>query len=157
MKNRLLFLTLALTLTVPAIALRAEPPPAGAAPAAKEKDDETELGRTMSKLNGAWRKLRKQAADATANASSLELAATVKAAAEKAVTLEPAMAADKPAADRPAFIAAYQKQMKDFIALADQLAATFKANDNAAAQALIQKMGAAQKEGHKEFKKPDQH
>ena len=156
MKNRLLFLILALTLTFPAAALRAADPQPGA-PAPKEKDEDPELGKTMSKMNGAWRKLRKQAADATANASSIEFAATIKASAEKALTLEPAMAADKPAADRPKFIADYQKQMKDFIALADQLSAAFKANDNAAAQAIIQKMGAAQKEGHKEFKKPDQH
>ena len=156
MKNRLLFLALALTLTFPAASLRAADPQPGA-PAPKEKEDETELGKAMSKMNGAWRKLRKQAGDATANASSLELATTMKACAEKALTFEPAMAADKPAADRSKFVADYQKQMKDFIALADQLTAAFKANDNAAAQALIQKMGAAQKEGHKEFKKPDQH
>ncbi|MDB6167108.1 MAG: hypothetical protein JWQ83_2248 [Lacunisphaera sp.] len=154
MKNRLLFLVLAFTLTFPATALRAaEPPPAGATSA--PQDDETELGRTMSKLNGAWRKLRKQAADATANAKSLEFVATIKAAAEKALTLEPAKAEDVPAAERAKFIADYRAQMKDFIAQIDKLGEAFKANDNAAAQAIIQKMGAMQKEGHKEFKRPE--
>ena len=151
MKNRLLFLALAVTLCCPpaALPLRAEDPKP------PQKDEDTELGKTMGKLNGAWRKIRKQAADAASNAASLEQVAIVKAAAEKALTLTPAKVADVPAADQAKFVADFQAQMKDFIVLADQLAAAFTANDNAAAQALIQKMGAAQKEGHKNFKRPD--
>jgi soluble cytochrome b562 len=150
MKNRLLFLALALVICLPAA-----PVARAQEHEQKKKDDETELGKTMEKLNGAWRKLRKQAGDAASNAASLDLAATVKACAEKALTFKPAKVADVPAADQEKFVADYQKQMKDFVALADQLVAAFKANDNAGAQDLIKKMGAAQKEGHKEFKRPD--
>lgn len=150
MKNRLLFLVLTLASSLPlAPVLRAQEHEH------KKKADETELGNTMEKMSGAWRKLRKQAGDATSNASSLELVATVKACAEKALTFKPARAEDVPAADRAKFIADYQTQMKEFVAQAGRLAEAFQAGDNAAAQALIQKMGAMQKEGHKEFKRPD--
>ena len=153
MKNRLLLLVLALTLMFPVASLRAADPQPGAAPA--PKDDETELGKTMSKLNGAWRKLRKQIADPANNASSLELVATVKAAAVQSLTLKPAKVEDVPAADREKFVADYQAQMKTFIATADQLESALKANDNTGAQAIMQKMGGMQKEGHKEFKRPE--
>lgn len=150
MKNRLLLTALALALCLPvAPALRAQEHEK------KKKSDETELGNTMEKMNGAWRKVRKQAPDAASNASSLELVATIKACAEKALTFKPARIEDVPAADREKFVAEFQKDMKEFIGLVGQLEAAFKANDNAAAQELIKKMGAAQKEGHKEFKRAD--
>lgn len=148
MKNRLLLLALALTLGLPAVPLvRAADAP---------KHDETELGKTMEKLNGAWRKLRKQVADPAANAASLELVATIAASAEKALTFKPARVEDVPAADREKFVAAYQAGMKDFIVQIAKLKDALTANDNAGAQAIIQKIGALQKEAHKEFKRPDQ-
>ena len=150
MKKTPLLLVLALAICLPAApALRAQEAEH------KKKADETELGNTMEKMNGAWRKLRKQAADAASNASSLELVATVKACAEKALTFKPARLADVPPADQEKFLADYQKQMKDFVAAVGQLETALKAGDNAAAGDLIKKMGAMQKEGHKEFKKQD--
>lgn len=121
----------------------------------EHKEPETELGNAMDKMNGAWRKLKKQVADPASNASSLELVATISAAAEKALTFTPARAADVPAADRAKFIADYQAQMKAFIAEIAKLGAALKANDNAGADAIVKKMGALQKEGHKDFKRPD--
>lgn len=150
MKNRLLLTTLALCLCLPAATLsRAEEH------AQNKKADETELGKVMEKMNGAWRKLRKQAGDPASNAASLELVAAVKAGLEKALTYKPAKVEDIPAADRGKFVADYQEDMKNVIALVGQLEAAFKANDNAAAVDLIQKIGAAQKEAHKEFKRPE--
>jgi hypothetical protein len=149
MKNRLLCLALALTVCLPAApGLRAQEK-------REHKDPETELGNTMEKMNGAWRKLRKQVADPAGNAASLELVATISACAEKALTFKPARVEDVPAADREKFIADYQVQMKDFGAQVRKLEEALKADDNATAAAIVQKMGAMQKEGHKEFKLPD--
>lgn len=148
MKSRLL--PLALALLVGCVA-----PAPGRAQEKKPKEPETELGNTMDKMNGAWRKLRKQLADPASNAASLELVATISAAADKAATLKPARLADVPAADQAKFIADYQAQMKEFIAQIAKLGAALKANDNAAADAIVRKMGAMQKEGHKDFKRPD--
>jgi hypothetical protein len=151
MKNRFLPLAAVLLLSFLSTALLR----AADAPKAEQKEPETELGKTMEKLNGSWRKLRKQAADPTLNASSIELVAAISAGMEKALTLKPAKADDVPAADREKFIKDYQAQMKETMALLPKLDAALKANDNAAAQALIQKIGAMQKEAHKQFKRPE--
>ena len=149
MKTRLLPLALVLILVFPAAAiLRAQEKP-------EHKEPETELGKTMEDVNGAWRKLRKQVADPASNAASLELVATINAGLTKALTFKPAKADDLPAADREKFIQSYQARMKEFIDLLPKLQAALKANDNTAAQALVQKMGAMQKEDHKEFRRPE--
>jgi len=150
MKYLLLCLALALTVCLPAApALRAQEQET------KKKAEETELGRTMEKLNGAWRKLRRQAADPASNVASLELVAIIKAGGEKALTLTPARAADVPAADREEFITDYRKDMKDFLFQIGKLEEAFKAGDNTAAPDLVKKIGDLQKEAHKEFKRPD--
>jgi soluble cytochrome b562 len=109
----------------------------------------------MSTLNSAWRKLRRQAGDAASNASSLEQVAIVKIAALKSATLIPEKAKDVPAADREKFVQAYKKQMEEFLADLDKLAAAFKANDNATAQTLVTKLGTMQRDGHKEFRREE--
>jgi uncharacterized protein with von Willebrand factor type A (vWA) domain len=149
MKIRLLPFTLAFLLACPAVS------PLRAQEKREHKEPDTELGKTMEKMNGAWRKLRKQVADPAGNAASLELVATISACAEKALTFQPARVEDLPAADRAKFIANYQAQMKDFGVQVAKLGEALKAGDNAAASAIVQKMGAMQKEGHKDFKRPD--
>ncbi len=149
MKKHTLFLALALLLAFPLAPLLS------GQEKREHKEPDTELGKTMEKFNGAWRKLRKQAADPAANASSLELVATIQAGLEKAFTLTPAKAADVPAAAREKFIQSYHAKLKEFIALLPGLQTALKANDNAAAQAIVQKMGTTQREDHKEFKRPE--
>ena len=156
MKKRFLPITLILTLFFPAATLvRAEDKPAPTEEKPGKKEEETELGKTMEKVNGAWRKLRKQAADPASNASSLELVATISAGTEKALTLQPDKAKDLPEADRPKFIEAYQAKMKEFVAKLAKLNDAFKAGDNPVAVALIKELGTLQREGHKEYKRPD--
>lgn len=149
MKNHPLPFFLALLLAFPIVSILPAQEKGG------QKEPETELGKSMEKINRAWRKLRKQAADPASNASSLELVATINAGLEKALTLKPAKADDVPAAEREKFIAAFQASLKEFIIQLAKLEATFKANDNTGAEALIQKLREMQKEEHKEFKRPD--
>lgn len=153
MNQRPLLVSLALlfatALALPAFAAEEGPKPKPA------KAEETELANAMSTLNGAWRKLRRQAADPASNASSLELVATIKIAATKSATLAPDLARDQPEAERAKFIAAYQKQMKDFVAALAKLEAAFTAGDNAAAGEVIKTLGNLQREGHKEYRRPE--
>ncbi|MBM3872616.1 MAG: hypothetical protein FJ382_02590 [Verrucomicrobia bacterium] len=109
----------------------------------------------MDKMNGAFRKLRRQVTDATKNANSLELVATLRAASEESVKLVPKLAAERPEAERPAFIAAYKKQMQEFTAALAPLEAALKADNNAEAEKIVADLGARQKQGHKEFKKQE--
>jgi cytochrome c556 len=144
------------TLLAGSIAFAADAAPAAtAAPAAapaKEKKTETELTKQMDKLNGAFRKLRRQSADATKNADSLEQVAILKKYAEASLKLEPYKANEVPAADKAKLIEGYQAEMKKFIAAVDRLEAAFKANNNEDAAKIVQELGAMQKEGHKEYK-----
>jgi len=120
------------------------------------KEEVTPLGEQMDKMNGAFRKLRRQAQDATKNASSLEYVATMQAAAKEAATLTSAMAADIPEAKRTQFVEGYQDQIKKLIAGLAELETAFKVGDNATAESIISDLRGIQKEGHHDYKKPDQ-
>lgn len=117
---------------------------------------ETELETAMGKMNGAFRKLRRQITDASKNADSLDQIAKLRAAADESTKLIPALAAEKPEAERAAFVAAYKKQMQQFMASLAPLEAALKANDNAAAEKFVTELDGQKKKGHKEFKKPDE-
>lgn len=116
---------------------------------------ETELGKRMEKMSGAFRKLRRQVEDSSKNADSLALVKTIRENAQASLKFEPAMKAEKPAAAQAKFVADYQAKMKDFIALAGKLEAALKANNNEEAKKLCGEMGDAQKKGHGDFKKKD--
>ncbi len=141
MKIRLTLLTVVFALAAGLVARAAEP--------------ETELGGKMEKIGGAFRALRRQVTDSTKNADSLAKLATIKEHAQASVKLEPAMKADKPAAEQAKFVADYQAEMKKFIELVGKVEAALKANNNEEAGKLLETMSADQKKAHKMFKKDD--
>ncbi|MCF3651677.1 cytochrome b562 [Synoicihabitans lomoniglobus] len=125
------------------------------APLARADDhDETPLGEQMEMISDAFKLVRRQVEDASANASTLEQLATIRAAAEKGLAFEPAYAAEKPAAERTAFIAKYREDMRTFIATIDEVAAALTAGDNPLATELVAKMRSAQRSGHKAYRAP---
>ena len=148
MKNRLLLVSTCLALAF-APAMRAE----DAKPAQKSEAPETELGGHMEKLNGAYRKLKRQIADPAKNAESLALVATIKEHATASLKLKPEMTADKPAADQAKFVESYQTEMKKMIELVNKLETSLKAGKNDEAAKMIADLDAQQKSSHKEFKK----
>lgn len=163
MKNRLLVLSIALTL-IAVSGVRAED--AKTAPAdnsasaaqpamAKPKKPETELEKTMSKMNKAWRQVRREARDGKLTPATADLIATVRKGAEAATKLTPALEADQPLAERPKFHADYEAQMKKLIEKLTVLETTLKANDIATAKTLISEVGEIMKTGHKDFRKPE--
>jgi soluble cytochrome b562 len=149
MKIKLPLFSLILSLAL-APAVFAEDAPKGPP---REKEPETELGNKMDKINGAWRKLRAQAADATKNEDSLKQVAIIKAGMADAVHLEPARKADIPAAEQAKFVADYQAKMKEFMGEVDKLEGLLKAGKNEEAAAQVKVLGDLQKQDHKTFKK----
>jgi hypothetical protein len=111
-------------------------------------NDETELGGHMDKMSGAFRKLKRQIADASKNADSLALVATIKAAGVESAKEKPAW--------KPQDAAKFQAKMKEFNDKVAKLEAALKAGKNDEAAKIVDELGQAQKEGHKEFKKPDE-
>ncbi len=140
-KLRVLLVTLVCALTFGSGVQAAEP--------------ETEMGKQMDKMSGAFRALRRQAADATKNADSLAKLKTIRDMAVASEKLEPAMKAEIPADKQAKFVADYRAKMKEFIALVDKAEAAFKANNNEEAAKILGSMADAQKAGHKDFKKKD--
>lgn len=127
----------------------------GAAPEQDKNKEPTPLEEQMDRMSAAFRKLRRQAGEAAKNETSLELVATMRAAAKQAQQLIPTKAAELPEAARAKFVASYQEQMMQFIATLDALEKALKAGDNAGALKLVSELGAMQKSGHKEYKKQE--
>ena len=147
MKIHLLLLTL--FLVGPAMCvLQAEDP-------RKQSQEETELEGKMNKMADAWRKLKRQVADGTKNADSLQLLATIRAATEESAKLIPAKAADFSGVDHAKFVADFQAKMKTLGDKFAQLEEALKAGRNDEAVKLTAEIGAMQKAGHKEFKRPE--
>src|SRR5882757_7198929 len=113
-------------------------------------EKQTELGRHMDSMNKAYRKLRRQIAEATKNEDSLKLVAVMRENAEASVTLTPEKAADLPEADRAKFVENYQKAAKSFIEQIVKLETALKRNDNEAAQKILAGFSDIQKQSHKE-------
>jgi len=152
MKNRLLITSTCLVLALSPV-MRAE----DAKPAAPKADSsETELGGKMEKLNGAYRKLKRQIADPAKNTESLALVATIKTQAEASVNLKPEITTTKPAADQAKFVASYHAEMTKMIELINKLEVALKAGKNDEAAKMIADLDAQQKSSHKEFRKQKQ-
>ncbi|MSU23179.1 MAG: hypothetical protein EXS32_05065 [Opitutus sp.] len=148
MKIRILLLTLICAVaTVPGV--RAQEGKAKSA----DQDEQTELGAKMEKVGAAFRKLRGSAADATKNADSLKQIAIIRENMTAALKFDPAMKADKPAADQAKFVAAYQTKLKEEIAVVEKVEAALKAGNNEEAAKLVAQLGQDQKDAHKQFKK----
>ncbi len=141
MKIRILLCSLAMALAV-VPGLRAQ----------DAKDDTTELGGHMQKMNAALRKLRTQLPDATKNDDSLAQVAIIKDNATAALDLKPAKLASVPDADQAKFVADYQAQIKKLIGALDDLTAALKKGDNDGAQKIFAQIGQIEKEGHTEFR-----
>jgi soluble cytochrome b562 len=150
---------LALPLLAPAISFAQMPPPTpagSAAPGVSPSDDDkkTDLEMRMGRMSKAFRALKKQVADPTQNASSLQLVATMQAASKEAMDLTPAKAADLPADEQAKFMDDYKAGMKgmqdEFTKLSDAL--TAGKNDDAVK--IVAEIGDLEKKDHKEFRKP---
>lgn len=120
---------------------------------AAEKEAATELEDKMDEINGAYRKLGRQIADATKNADSIKQVGIIRTNAQAAMKLEPKKTKEIPAADQAKFKADYQAKMKSFVADVDKLEAALKANKNDEAAAILKTLKQAQDDGHKEFRK----
>jgi soluble cytochrome b562 len=146
-KRTVLFGVLLASCILSPLALRAQPPVSA--------HEETELEGKMDALNGAFRKLRRQIGDATKNAESLKLVEEIRRAADEGAKLIPAKAAGLAESERAKFVADYQGKMKAFGAKVTELEAALKADKNEEAAKILAALGAMQKEGHKEFRKPE--
>ena len=122
----------------------------------KQPVEKTELEGKMDVMGKAWKKLKRQVADASQNPDSLQLVATIRTAAEDALKLIPARVADVPAADQAKFMADYQAGIRKLIASFGKLEAALSAGKNDEAVKLVAEISVIQKAGHNAFERPDE-
>lgn len=152
MQLRLLISAFALFTAVVAGA-RAE----AAKPAPKAGHEETELEQTMGKMSRLWRSIRKASRDGKLGPHNATAVANLRTAAESALKMTPALEAEKPAEDQAKFQRDYEARMQKFISTLTTLEKALRNSDTAQANKLIGELNDLMKEGHHDFKKPDEH
>jgi soluble cytochrome b562 len=128
--------------------------PAGPATSAPTDDKKTELELRMDRMGKAYRKLKKQVADPTANASSLNLLSVMQDAANEALQLTPEKAADLPEDQRAKFIEDFKAGIKGMQDLFTKLGDALTTGKNDDAVKIVANIDALEKKDHKEFRKP---
>jgi soluble cytochrome b562 len=154
MKIRSAFVWLFALPTLVPVALAADTPPAAATQPAPDTEKKTDLEMRMDRIGKAFRKLRKQVADPAQNASSLELLATMVAAAKEAVDFTPEKAQDLPADQRPKFEDDFKAGIKNLLEKFGQLQDALTAGKNDDAVKIVADIADFEKKEHKEFRKP---
>ncbi len=150
---RLPIVRLALGLVIASASFIARP---AFAAAKGEEHEHTELELQMEEINDAWRKVRRQVADAASNAETAALVAKIKKAATAALDLTPARAQDVAEEQRAAFVASYHEAMEKFVGLLGKLELALSGNRNADAEKLVEEIRAHQRSSHRDYKRPDE-
>ena len=115
------------------------------------KDEDTPLSKEMTAMNKALRTLKRQAADASKKADNLALVATIKSKVAAALKFEPAKTKDQPAAEKPAYLEKFKKQMGDLDKAVDELKVAIESGNADAATKIFEKLGDIKEKGHKDF------
>ena len=114
-------------------------------------EDDTPLAKEMSALNKALRSLKKTVSDPAAKAANLAAIDKMKANVTAAAKYEPAKTKDQPAAEKPAYLEKYKKQMVDLEKALDELRAAVDKADETAVQTAFEKLSDMKEKGHKDF------
>jgi hypothetical protein len=151
----------ALSPLIPSANTQVEPPapsgsatPTGSAAPAPPDERKTDLEVRMDRMGKAYRKLKKQVADPSANASSLNLLSIMQGAAKEAIELTPEKAADLPEDQRAKFIEDFKAGIKGMQDLFTKLGDALTAGKNDDAVKIVADIDALEKKDHKEFRKP---
>ncbi len=106
----------------------------------------------MEKMNTAFRKIRRQGADASKNAATLMLIAELKSHTIASIELVPALAAPMVGKEKEKFIAGYREEMHELQREIEKLEAAVRADKNADVAAILESIVALQKKGHKVYR-----
>jgi soluble cytochrome b562 len=124
---------------------------------ARAQDDQPKspLAQQMDGIAKDFRALRKVVGDPAQKDAALKLAKDMEDHATKAKGFEPVKTKDIPPADKDQFIADYKKQMDVLIGDFQKLEADISAGNTTDATAMLDKLQADKREGHKKFNAED--
>jgi soluble cytochrome b562 len=118
-------------------------------------ETETPLEKQMDKANKSLKAIERAAKAGTVGKDLAAKADEAKAAFQEAAKLEPAKAADVPAADKAKFVADYKASMEATIKTVDELKTAIDGGKVDEVLKVYAKLTGQKKEGHKAFKKED--
>lgn len=118
-------------------------------------EDDTPMGKEMEKLSKALKAVNRGIADAGQKDANLEKIATAKAACAEAVKFDPAKTKEVPAAEKAKFVSDFKTSMEEVGKNLDALKAAVEAGKTDDAKAIMEKLMAQKKDGHKKFKSDD--
>jgi hypothetical protein len=114
-------------------------------------EDDTPLAKEMKAMNKSLRALKKSAADPAKKDDNLALIAGIKTHLDAATKLEPAKTKDIPAAQKPAYLEKYKKELADLGKTYDDLASAIKDGKADDTKKAIDKLADQKEQGHKDF------
>jgi len=133
--KHLLTLLAAFAITVPAIA-----------------EEDTPLGKEMEKIGKALKSVNRDIADASKKADNLKKIADAKEACAASLKFEPAKTKEISAGEKAKFVEGYKASMQELGKGLDSLKAAIEAGKTDDAKAILDKLNASKKEGHKKYK-----
>jgi indole-3-glycerol phosphate synthase len=118
---------------------------------AEEKVKKSELSNTMSDIDDAMKKLRRDLRKPEKNEESLQLIAEIEKNMLACKSMTPTKAQKIPEADRAKFVTAYRKEMAGVISTFCQMEQALLDGDNAKAQALYKTITTTEDKDHDRF------
>lgn len=106
----------------------------------------------MKSMADKLKTIAAQSADPGQNEDSAKVSDDFVALVENAKTFVPPKVEKLPANEQPAQIQEYNRNLDIVIDLGKQMAAAFRANNNAKAQSILSQLADAKKQGHQKFK-----
>lgn len=118
--------------------------------------EETPLEKEMEAMNDSWKAVRRAVKEPSQFAGAAKKVGTIIEHTKKALEMKPMLLADQDGDEaKNAFMAGYQKEMKELLALFEDLKLALETGDQEAAEALVGKINDAKKHGHREYKPKD--
>lgn len=124
---------------------------------AQGDEPKTPLAEQMSGIAKDFRSLRKAMSDPSQTNTAVNIVKDMEAHAAKAKTFDPVKTKEIPAADKDQFLADFHKQMDGLIADFQKLEQDISSGNTADANAMLNKLQADKREGHKKFNAQDEH
>lgn len=115
-------------------------------------EEDTPLGKEMEKIGKNLKAVNRDIADASKKADNIKKVADAKEACAAASKFDPAKTKEIPAGEKAKFVEGYKASMAELGKGLDSLKAALEAGKTDEAKAILDKLNASKKEGHKKYK-----
>ena len=115
-------------------------------------EEDTPLGKEMEKIGKALKAVNRDIADASKKADNLAKVAAAKEACAASLKYEPAKTKEISAGEKAKFVEGYKASMQEVGKGLDALKAAIEGGKTDEAKAILDKLNASKKDGHKKYK-----